>query len=74
MELLIPEIIRNKRDGGELSAKEIRRFIEGVTSGEVTDAQIAAFSMAAFFRRPQYGGTHGDHTIYAGFRRGIALG
>lgn len=50
MELLIPEIIRNKRDGGELSAKEIRRFIEGVTSGEVTDAQIAAFSMAAFFR------------------------
>ena len=50
MELLIPEIIRSKRDGGELSAKEIRRFIEGVTSGEVTDAQIAAFSMAAFFK------------------------
>jgi len=48
--LLIPEIIQKKRDGQELSAKEIRQFIEGVTSNEVTDAQIAAFSMAAYFQ------------------------
>ena len=50
MDLLIPEIIRSKRDGNALSPAEIRRFIEGVTSEEVTDAQIAAFSMAAFFK------------------------
>jgi thymidine phosphorylase len=50
MHLLIPEIIRSKRDGKVLSPAEIRRFIEGVTSEEVTDAQIAAFSMAAFFQ------------------------
>jgi len=48
--LLIPEIIQKKRDGQELSASEIRQFIEGVTSNEVTDAQIAAFSMAAYFQ------------------------
>lgn len=48
--ILIPEIIRNKRDGHELSPAEIRRFVEGVTSEEVTDAQIAAFSMACIFQ------------------------
>lgn len=48
--MLIPEIIQKKRDGSALSSKEIRQFIEGVTSDEVTDAQIAAFSMAAFFQ------------------------
>jgi thymidine phosphorylase len=48
--LLIPEIIQKKRDGHQLSVAEIRQFIEGVTSNEVTDAQIAAFSMAAYFQ------------------------
>lgn len=48
--ILIPEIIRNKRDGHELPPAEIRRFVEGVTSEEVTDAQIAAFSMACIFQ------------------------
>lgn len=48
--ILIPEIIRNKRDGHVLSQAEIHRFVQGVTSGEVTDAQIAAFSMAAIFQ------------------------
>ena len=47
---MIPEIIQKKRDGQELSASEISQFIEGVTSNEVTDAQIAAFSMAAYFQ------------------------
>tara|TARA_B110000503_G_scaffold139705_1_gene228716 strand:+ start:1454 stop:2788 length:1335 start_codon:yes stop_codon:yes gene_type:complete len=50
MDLLIPEIIRSKRDGNALSSAEIRRFIEGVASDEVSDAQIAAFSMAAYFQ------------------------
>lgn len=49
-QILIPEIIRKKRDGHELSKAEIYRFVEGITSEEVTDAQIAAFSMAAIFQ------------------------
>lgn len=53
-EMLIPEIIRRKRDGHVLSTAEIHRFIEGVTSEEVTDAQIAAFSMAAIFQDLSY--------------------
>lgn len=48
--ILIPEIIRKKRDGHALSSAEIQRFVEGVTSEEVTDAQIAAFSMACIFQ------------------------
>lgn len=47
---LIPEIIQRKRDGFALSSSDIRQFIQGVTDGQVTDAQIAAFSMAAFFQ------------------------
>ena len=48
---MIPqELIRKKRDGGSLSPDEIHRFIEGMTSGAVSDAQIAAFAMAVFFK------------------------
>lgn len=47
---MIPqELIRKKRDGGILSADEIHHFIDGMTSGTVTDAQVAAFAMAVFF-------------------------
>lgn len=46
----IPEIIQRKRDGHALSTSEIQSFIDGVTNNSVSDAQIAAFSMAAFFR------------------------
>ena len=48
--ILIPEIIRKKRDGFALNRAEIQRFVHGVTSGEVTDAQIAALAMAAIFQ------------------------
>ena len=44
------EWIRKKRDGGRLTLPEITAFVEGVTSGAVTEAQIAAFSMAVFFQ------------------------
>jgi pyrimidine-nucleoside phosphorylase len=45
-----PEIIRKKRDGGELSREEIGEFIGGVTSGEIPDYQAAALLMAIYFR------------------------
>ena len=47
--MLPQEIIRHKRDGQRLPAFEIAAFIEGVTSGAVTDGQVAAFAMAVFF-------------------------
>jgi thymidine phosphorylase len=50
MAMLNQEIIRKKRDGGVLSAEEIRQFVRGIVDGSVTDAQIAALAMAVFFR------------------------
>ena len=44
------EIIRRKRDGRPLSEAEIGEFITGLTGGEVTEGQAAAFAMAVFFR------------------------
>ncbi|GGY82239.1 thymidine phosphorylase [Pseudoduganella plicata] len=43
------EIIRKKRDGGVLTADEIRFFVGGITSGATTEGQIAALAMAVFF-------------------------
>ena len=48
--ILPQEIIRAKRDGRELTASEIGAFIAGLTSGDVTEGQAAAFAMAIFFR------------------------
>ena len=42
------EIIRKKRNRQPLSQEEIAYFISGVTSGEITDAQTAALTMAVF--------------------------
>ncbi|WP_269930768.1 thymidine phosphorylase [Aminobacter sp. HY435] len=47
--MLPQEIIRRKRDGKALSADEIRAFVAGITSGAVSEGQIAAFGMAVFF-------------------------
>src|SRR5665811_1608770 len=44
------EFIRAKRDGQELSAEAIRNFVNGITGGQVSDAQIAAFAMAVHFQ------------------------
>ncbi|MGM0585297.1 MAG: thymidine phosphorylase [Pseudomonadota bacterium] len=48
--MLPQEIIRKKRDGGVLDAGEIRDFVAGLTSGEVSEGQAAALAMAVFFR------------------------
>jgi thymidine phosphorylase len=50
MSLLPQEIIIRKRDGHELSAGEIARFIAGFAQGTVSHPQAAAFAMAVFFR------------------------
>jgi thymidine phosphorylase len=46
---LTQEIIRKKRDGHVLSTAEIAEFIEGLTSGRISEGQAAAFAMAVFF-------------------------
>ncbi|MBV8168411.1 MAG: thymidine phosphorylase, partial [Alphaproteobacteria bacterium] len=43
------ELIRRKRDGGALSAAEIRFVVDGITSGALSEGQVAAFAMAVFF-------------------------
>jgi len=44
------DIIRRKRDGGELTAREIGFLIDGYCRGDVPDYQMSAFAMAVLFR------------------------
>ncbi|WP_129139079.1 thymidine phosphorylase [Modicisalibacter coralii] len=46
--MLTAEIIRAKRDGRELDAAAIRRFVTGIADGSVGDEQIGAFAMAVY--------------------------
>lgn len=48
--MLAQEFIRLKRDGQVLPDAAIAEFIQGVTSGAVTEGQVAAFAMATIFR------------------------
>lgn len=55
--LLPQDFIARKRDDRILSDHEIADFVAGITSNAISDAQIAAFGMAVFFRgmTPQEG-------------------
>jgi len=44
------ELIRVKRDGGQLSEADIRWLIRGYTGGDIADEQISALLMAIYFR------------------------
>jgi len=46
----VPELIKRKRDGGELSAEELAELMLGYAEGSIPDYQLAAFCMAVFFR------------------------
>jgi thymidine phosphorylase len=48
--MLPQEVIRRKRDGAALSREEVKDFIAGLTSGSVSEGQVAAFAMAVFFK------------------------
>ena len=55
MSVFLPqEIIRKKRDGGELTTAEISAFINGIAGtdarAQVSEGQIAAFAMAIYFQ------------------------
>lgn len=47
--MLPQEIIRAKRDGKTLSDEQIAFFVKGITTGSVTEGQVAAFAMAVYF-------------------------
>lgn len=44
------DIIHKKRNGGELSEKEIKFFVNGYTDGSIPDYQASALCMAIYFR------------------------
>lgn len=46
----VPTLISRKREGEELSSREIEQLIAGYTAGEVPDYQMSAFAMAVFFK------------------------
>jgi thymidine phosphorylase len=44
------ELLRDKRDGQALTPDELRAIASGIGDGTLSDAQVAAFAMAVFFR------------------------
>ncbi|MCR4399349.1 MAG: thymidine phosphorylase, partial [Syntrophomonadaceae bacterium] len=44
------DLIKKKRDGGELTTEEIDFLVKGLTSGAIPDYQVTAWAMAVFFR------------------------
>jgi thymidine phosphorylase len=48
--MLVAELIRIKRDGGELSTDQIDELVRGITDQTVSDAQVGALAMAIFLR------------------------
>jgi thymidine phosphorylase len=42
----IPDLIRIKRDGGELDKDQVRELVAGIADGAVSDAQVGALAMA----------------------------
>ena len=48
---MIPQVlIRKKRDGIELTIAEIESLVGGMTSGQLSEGQVAAFAMAIYFQ------------------------
>ncbi len=46
----VPDLIERKRDGGELTPRDIEALILGFTRGEIPDYQMSAWAMAVYFQ------------------------
>ncbi|WP_127494295.1 pyrimidine-nucleoside phosphorylase [Paenibacillus glycanilyticus] len=44
------DLIQKKRDGGELTAKELTFLVDGYCDGDIPDYQMSAWAMAVLFR------------------------
>lgn len=51
------DLIKNKRDGKELSKEEINYFINGMMDGSIPDYQVSALLMAIYFKHMNYNET-----------------
>jgi thymidine phosphorylase len=60
--MLAAELIRRKRDGGELTAEEVSELVAGIADGSVSDAQVGALAMAIFLQ----GMTGGERVALTG--------
>lgn len=49
--MLMVDIIKKKRDGGELTKEEIDFFVNGYVDGSIPDYQVSALLMAIFFSK-----------------------
>ena len=67
----VPTLIEKKRDGGELTAAEIKALIHDFTRGDMPDYQMSALAMAIFFRGMTAGET--QHLTDAMMRSGRIL-
>jgi pyrimidine-nucleoside phosphorylase len=47
------DVIRKKRDGGELTQSEIAALVDGYTRGEIPDYQASAWLMAVLLKAPR---------------------
>jgi len=62
------DLIRKKRDSGELSREEINFLVSGYTRGEIPDYQMAAWLMAVWIRGMNPLRARGPHRSDALFR------
>ena len=46
--MLFTDVIRKKRDGGELAAEEIAFFVDGLADGSIPAEQVSALAMAIY--------------------------
>jgi thymidine phosphorylase len=47
-QMLFTDVIRTKRDGGELSPQQIEAFVSGLTDGSLPPEQVSALAMAIY--------------------------
>jgi thymidine phosphorylase len=62
--MLFTDVIRRKRDGGELSDDEIRFFVDGLADESLPAEQVSSLAMAIFLNSMSFEGLgHGTRLV-----------